>query len=88
MTNKANNNDNAAEINVNGELLVQQSGTPVNDNLTSKNRTLGIDKISKFCTKEPVEFWKKWSCMNNECFNENGRQGNICHCFEGIGSVM
>ena len=53
MTNKANNNDNTAEINVNGELLIQQplflgksSGTPVNDNLTSKNRTLDIDKIN------------------------------------------
>jgi hypothetical protein len=52
MANKANNNDNTAEINVNEELIIQQplflgktSGTPVNDNLTSKSRTLGIDKI-------------------------------------------
>jgi hypothetical protein len=57
-------------------------------NGTSSNQTENMNEKTNDSTDNPVEFWKKWSCLNKECFDENGRQTKNCNCFEGIGSIM
>lgn len=59
---------------------------PING--TSSNRTDNITETTNYSTDSPAEFWKKWSCLNNACFDENGKQTKNCNCFEGIGSIM
>jgi hypothetical protein len=63
------------------------SGRPIDSNGTISKHRVENEPLS-FYVDNPVEFWKKWSCMTKECFDENGSQGKMCTCFEGIGSVM
>ena len=65
MTNKVNNNENTAEINVNLELLIQQPlflgktcGTPVNDNRTSKVERWALIKFQSFVRRSQLNFGK------------------------------
>lgn len=60
---------------------------PIDGNGTISKNGIENEKTS-LCADNPVEFWKKWSCMTKECYDENESQGKMCNCFEGIGSVM
>ena len=79
-------NNNTASIGKELSETSKKANQPQQSRREGDKTTTQYEEMGEIA--DPIEFWNQWKLRKHECMNMKDGKGQVCNCFEGMGSVM